>query len=344
MALHDAAQPLLASGILTPGTIAALETKSLVATLSQPLVSQALDSSLVRYTADTVIASVSGWPIGGAKPEPPPASDVSALIRALYACPWMPDPHATALPIVARYIANGLDEEGLPELPRVAAIADLRERFGGQVVDRAVSAWIGLVRPNSTDLKHLVPRVIAAGPSNDLLDAVAKSVESLDSKDRLGLLASVIDDPNAAVPAPPALTALGIHLIPDIEVARLVGRRYAGCGNNSQRRQVLRLWEHCSIGADSARRHLVEKVLIPLFVLNSKGGNSQAADFGLEYLLRLASPVPSGVKKALGDAVVGATRGRSGERRGADALASLGYKVRKTGLFRRRPEVDTGAS
>jgi hypothetical protein len=81
-----------------------------------------------------------------------------------------------------------------------------------------------------------------------------------------------------------------------------------------------------------------------MFALNANGENAQAAETGLEYLDRLANPLPPGAKKALGDAVVQATSGRNIEGRAIDSLKRLGYKVnRKGGFLSRRHEVDTGS-
>lgn len=342
--LHDAARPLLAVGVLLPSVLAQREVVSLIGTLHKDLPEQSVDSDLVNYATRTVVAAIAGWPGTGPEPEPPSDADVTDLLHALYACTWLPEPHATGLPLIARATATGIHAKDLPGFPPAAVIADFRDEYGA-VADAAVAAWITLAEPDVDDLQTIVPKVIVDHPSADVLTALKTLTSHIDNKSRVALLASVVDDPNAPVSEPQVLAAVATDETPDTDIARLIISRYGKCGNNTQRRQVLELWARSGITTDTARRNLIKKILIPLFNLNADGGNSQAAEIGLDYLTRLVQPIPSGTKKALGDAVVNATRGRSRERRAIDSLKTLGFQVtKKGGLFRRRTEVDTGTS
>lgn len=342
--LHEAAEPLLAAGILPPIVLVEREAESLISTLQEDLPEQDPDGDLANYVTRTAIGAIAGWPGSGPDSELPSASTVADLLIALHECTWLPEPHATGLPLIARVAAANVDQSQLPPLVPASVIAALSDEHGSAAT-HAVVAWMSIADPSATELESLVPRLIADHPPSEVLSALLTQTTKLDSKARVALLGSLLNDPNAAVPGSAVLAAIGITVTPDMEVARLIVQRFEKCGNNAQRRHVLELWERCDLSAEAARRYLVERVLIPLFNLNVERGNSQAAEIGLDFLTRLAQPPPAGTKKALGDAVMEATHGHNGEGRAVDALKSLGYKAtRKGSIFRRRTEVDTGTS
>jgi hypothetical protein len=341
--VHASARPLIASGVLATTVLVGIESANLVETLGLAIPMQDLDGDLVRYVETTTVAVLSGWPSQGVPPSSPSSTQASAVLKALYECKWLPEPLATGLPMIARSIVATGPDTALPALPKATEVAALRTTFG-RTADAGVAAWVELAEPSSTELKAVIGALAGGTRASDpLLSVLEKRIEALDGKAKLSIVARVVEGPNSPVPDSRTLQAFGFGRIPAIEVARLIAARFGACGNNTQRRQVLELWLNSSITADGARRHLVENVLIPLLRLNASGGNSQAADLGVEYLPRLVNPLPSGVKKALGDAVVKATRGRPIERRANTALEAVGYRVKKTGFLGRRAEVDTGA-
>lgn len=335
--LHAALGPIISAGLLSPGVVAQRETEHVAVTLREEVPLQEPDSVLVTYVWETALLAIEGWPHAGAEPEPPSAEAIAELVGAAGECEWLPEPSATALPLRLMAAAGG---KALGPLPNASEIAAFRATHG-TAASGAVAAWLSIVSPSLDGLTAVVSAVISDRATAEEIRALERTVAHLDGRSRVSLLAAAIGTADSPRPSADVLQVFVDH-IPDIEVARVIASRYADCGNNPERREVLELWQLSSVSAEAARRHLVENVLIPLVRLNVDGGNSQAAGLGVEFLVRLASPIPQGTKKALGEAVIAATKGTTHEGRAVKALEQLGFKVSKAGLFRRRKSVDTG--
>lgn len=337
LAVHSGAAVLLNAGILPPGVLVQAEAADLTATLAAAVTSATPADPLVRYVADTTLAVLNGWPSGAAEAQAPSDEQARSVVDAVRACTWLPEPIATTLPLLAGALHPG--SQGHPA-PTAAAMDALRLAHGPQT-DGAIGAWIAITIPTPADLATATRTALAGDrPAPALLGAVGEAADRLTARERGELLAAALADINAPPPTEAALHALRTG-IADRDVARTLSDRYGRASNNPQRHHVLELWDRAGIAVDAARKHLIENVLMPLFALNSTGGNAAAAEMGLDYLARLAKPFPSGTKKQLGQAVVDATHPHGLENKAKRAMKDAGYGTRSKGWFR-GDEIDVG--
>jgi hypothetical protein len=324
------------AGMLQPHVLVAKESEDLDATLRNDLPEQASDDPLVRYVSQSVHDLLAGWPRAGIQAAPATPEQAQSLADALHACNWLPEPDATLLRLLSRRWEN-IGQDLLPPLPTATFMDNLRSEHGA-VVDDAIADWISLAQP---DAESLLLAVAAArdgsDPSPDLLASIRQRTDTMSAKERLTVLTGVLGDINRPAPSAPVLQAAGAATLPDTDVAKLLVKRYEECTNNTQRRHLLEAWEHGDITSDGARKKLFQNVLISLFKPKDEGGNAGMRDLGIEFLTRLADTQPAGMKRPLGDAVVRAI----GEERAGKVLKPIGYKVTKSGVFRRRTDVET---
>jgi hypothetical protein len=330
MRLLRAVEDLITTGALKPGVIAAKEAEDLPTTLRADLAVLAQDDPLVVYVSAAAPDSLAGWARPGITGEPPSSEQAAALVKALYESPWLPEPVATALPLLARALASADDNE-LPSIPSAQDIAALRDEHGDSV-DSAVAAWIRLADPSAEDLLVSVRSALSSSqPDSGLVTALGERARELTPKDRLTLVEGFLRDPDLPAPTTAVLRAAGSQDVPDVDIARVLVARQAEATNEARRRLLLDAWERSGIESNGARRLLIEQVLIPLFKNKASGGSDSAVNLGLEYLPRLARTQP-GTKTPLGRAVVDVI----GQDRAADVLKPLGYKSSKSGLLRRK--------
>lgn len=324
------------SGLLPPQVLVAKEAEDLAVTLRTELPEQEADDPLLQYVAQSVRDVLAGWARPGIRAVPATAEQAQALADALHACTWLPEPDATRLRLLSRRAPN-VSHEHLPPLPTAADVNELRREHGA-AVDEAVAHWIALAHPNADQLLEASASARSgSAPSPELLTSIRQQTDDMTAKDRLSVLVGALGDINEAAPSAAVLQAAGAASLPDTEVAKALVDRYGECTNNVQRKHLLEAWERAGIKSDGARKALFHGVLIPLFRPKDNGGNAGMNDLGVEFLPRLARTQPAGMKRPLGEAVVRAL----GEGRAGRVLQPIGYKVTKSGLFRRKTDVDT---
>lgn len=159
---------------------------------------------------------------------------------------------------------------------------------------------------------------------------------TLSSADQVKLVESQISDPDQEVQSSFFLDSIGISDVPPLKLAEILTSRFAKCTTNRQRRRVLDVWKSADLIHSGARKHLIEEVLIPLANLNDGGKNMGATEIALDFLQPLASPIPSGLRTTLQKAIVSATESTRHESRALSILENMGYKVKRSGLWRKR--------
>lgn len=298
LAVLDAVEPLLGAGALHPSVLTRKEADDLPTTLGADLPEQDTEDPLVKYVLRSVPETLSGWGRPGVAAAPPDAESQEEVLSALDGGSWLPEPHATGLPLIARWMVHRGDASAdtaqtVPDLPAADAMARLRSEHGSEA-DLALAAWVRLARPDAQALLQATDEALTSSHDGPVIDAVAESVEALSPADRATFLSGLLADVDRSAMSAAVLRAAGAGSVPDIEVARLLAERFHRCATNVQRQHVLDLWDRTEIGSDAARRLLFERVLIPLFRPKGEGGSGSAIELGLSYLREWPARSPPG--------------------------------------------------
>ena len=202
--------------------------------------------------------------------------------------------------------------------------------------------WLPIARPGYEDLVAVISRLRAHGPvKNTLSDAVAELRKKWSDDQLAAFVRTQIVDPDIARLSETDILLLGIRDLVDGTLADILIERFAACHNNIQRRALVELWSRTQISDDTARRRLIQTVVIGL--LEGVDGNRAVGqtEIALDALNRLGKPLPYGVKTMLGQAVQRAVTGNQTlERKAGSVLEDLGYPIKRHGMFGLKKSID----
>jgi len=329
------ARLLADQGLVDAGSVAAAVVVTLAGTLAQPLALLAPDDPLYRYVvgdgADALRLD------GGAVDD----SRVRDVLDAAATSPWL-DTVArveVSLRLTAAVATPGSAPAGLPDK---TAIVSLVNGYGSPA-GAAAALWVELAAPGPDDLALLLDALLATGAlSGPFVDAARALERVWSGPQHRSLLDRYLEDARGELPADITLHALGLADAADGEVADLLCTRFATITNNHQRQVVVSLWAKADIHEDSARRRLIETVVVGSLTSGSgRKRNAGAVEIALGALERLGVPLPRGVKGALGEHLLSASAGDDVlERRADRVLTLLGLPPRPKRGFGRRKRRD----
>ncbi|MER8199855.1 P-loop NTPase fold protein [Streptomyces microflavus] len=329
-----ALRPLVESGLLDRRVILQNESASVAATLSEPDTTTLPqeDGELLNYLADTVVECLRDFTT--AAEHPLSLEQVTTLVKAVEHCGWLPDPQRTRLRILCRLHAGqgAVSRMSLDALPSALQMATYARRHP-ELGPTTVADWIRVEEPSPADLQSAAAALMKTSqPSaiSSLASAVRNRLTLLPVHDQAEFWRELIDRARTAHPID-VLVAAGWQQLPDAYAAELLSDRYDTARNKLERQTVLDLWDAAAVTDDTARRLLLDRVLIPML-----STNQTAADTALSYLPRLVRSIPGGRKKALRQAVEGSCTswpGLSGK--AITALKTIGYDTERVGLLRR---------
>lgn len=339
-ALLDRATAFLESGLVDPVELARYECSVVTGVLQLGGDQAAADDPLLYYAATVAPGCLTafGQRTSGVLGE----EDATAMIQAVDDCTWMPEPEHTALRLKIRRAAGDQlpRTTSLRGLPSADAMRDLFDTHG-TAASVALADWIALDDPSGSDLTIATAqalRATAPAPSPVLLSEVRQRLAALPAAEQADFWRALIGDKKTAPGDRTILTGAGWSDLGDHEAASLVADRAAQCTNNTERRAVLALWQEAGITQAAARRRLVEEVLLP--VLDPK--NVSATELALEFLPRLAVPIPQGLKRQIADAVDRATSANDKlHNKALSIMTGLGYSTTGVGWLSRRRKIRT---
>lgn len=277
-------------------------------------------------------------------PGSPPLSTerARALVEALDNCDWLPELEHTRLRICASHslLTGGVDRDGLQALPSAAEMAAHVRRRPNHVGE-TLAGWITLERPSASELLTAVSAGLRQQPSLQtnatLLQAVASRLADLPAQYRAAFWRDLLGGPGTRLPEQ-TLTAAGWPSLPDTFTAELLIDRYTSTSRNPDRRAILNLWKAANVTSVAARRDLIQQILLPMLE-----ANQGAAEFAILYLPQVMQSVPTGMGKAVREAVeASGTKWSSLAPRGTKALKAVGYSTERTGLLRLRERISRG--
>ncbi|MFC5805357.1 hypothetical protein [Streptomyces formicae] len=101
---------------------------------------------------------------------------------------------------------------------------------------------------------------------------------------------------------------------------------------------IFDLWKAANVTSVAARRDLIQQILLPMLE-----ANQGAAEFAILYLPQVMQSVPTGMGKAVREAVeANGTTWSNLAPRGTKALKAVGYSTERTGLLRLRERISRG--
>ncbi|WP_336633132.1 MULTISPECIES: hypothetical protein [unclassified Microbacterium] len=259
---------------------------------------------------------------------------LASLIAAGSGETWLSEPDEARLRV--RLLEHPeLDVATVPPVSADAVAASRADLTGPAFIDLEQRWLKGTDAPLADVLAVLRPDLPTA--SSSLLSAVATWRAKLAPAEQFSLLESFISSEAAAVQSARLLSAVGLNEVDESSVASLLVDRYRRCTNNEGRRAVLQITQMANFSTPSARKRILLEVIAPMLSLNTS-----AADIALEYAVRLGKPIPSGVRRRLGEAMVeSGGRFPAVAKKAEDSLRKLGYPIKRKGLFGLGREVDT---
>ncbi|MGW6493433.1 KAP family P-loop NTPase fold protein [Streptomyces sp. NPDC055056] len=333
----SASRPFAENGLLDSAAVLRHEAAALVQTLrSTDVDSPASGSSLQRYLNEMIVECLDGFDRHGSHPLS--QDQVQELLTSLDACSWIAEPGHTSLILTARLsvraLPAGMKLRSLPDAPSMQAFTRTYPAHEGS----ALAAWIQLSRPAAADLVTVLKPVAHSGrlsPDRAMLHVAGEQLDRLTTSDRVHFWQALAGEPGPGTPPRTVLNDLGWARLPDSAAADMLIARFEGSNNQGARNAVLLLWEEARISSGPCRRRLVEKVMLPLLATNQA-----AALSALQAMGRLASPIPTGTRKALRDAVVSASqRWNKLDSLANRTMRQLGYDIERRGLFGQRQKI-----
>ncbi|MGJ3403984.1 KAP family P-loop NTPase fold protein [Glutamicibacter sp. Je.9.36] len=263
---------------------------------------------------------------------PLPSMSISRLVTAGSSATWLSVPDEVRLRV--RLLEQS--EFDISNVLRVSA-ADVRssqEELSEAAFADLIQRWLRSTEESVSEVLPVLMGVIEKAPK-PLLSAVSYWRARQTTANQYTLLESFISKENEPVPSTPVLQAVGLNDLDEASVASLIVDRYLRCTTNENRKSALKLAELAHFSVHAARRRVILEIIIPMLSLNSS-----AAEIALFYALRLAKPFPSGSKNLLGDAMVAAgSNFPAVSEKAYAALHTLGFSIRRKGLFRRGSEI-----
>ncbi|MFJ9706275.1 P-loop NTPase fold protein [Streptomyces sp. NPDC101234] len=336
--LLEALRPLENSGLLHRTVFVHHQAAALIELLvdGDDLV-VAHDSALMAYVESLLndcLRDLSSPGLAALSPD-----EARALVKAFDNCGWFPEREHIRLRVHAHHLlmTGGTDRAGLDPLPSATAIAG-HARNHPEGAGEALAAWIAVEEPSASELLTAVTAGLRQ-PSPlqtnvTLLQAVASRLAALPSQDQAGFWKDLLGGLGTHLPEQ-MLTAAGWPSLPDALAAELLIDRYARTSRNPDRRAVLDLWKAANVTHPTARRDLIQAILLPMLDVNQG-----AAEFALSYLPQLMESVPKGIVKVIREAVEASVKKWSNlEERGIRALKAVGYRTERTGLLRLRERI-----
>jgi hypothetical protein len=160
-----------------------------------------------------------------------------------------------------------------------------------------------------------------------MLQAVAERLSQSSTADQSTFWHGLLSSPSAHVPPQTATTA-GWPTLPDAEAARVLTDRFRQTNRNPDRKAALELWTAAAVTAPAVRAELIEQILIPML-----GGGQESIRLAIAYLPQLMNAAPKAVRGELRASVESAIkRYPRFDQQGIEALKSVGYKTKKSGL------------
>ncbi|MDF2271613.1 P-loop NTPase fold protein [Streptomyces coacervatus] len=333
--LLDVLQPLENSGLLERAAFVRHQAAVVTELLTDGddlLVSH--DSAILTYIESLVNNCLRDLVAAGPAPLNP--GEARALVNALDHSDWLPGNEHTRLRVRAHHLlaSGGIDRDGLQPLPTAAAMAD-HARKNPDHAGETLAAWITLEEPSASELLKAVSAGLRQqSPTHAdaaLLQAVASRLAALPTQDQAGFWKDLLAGPGTRLPTQ-TLTSAGWPSLPDAHTAELLIERYDRASRNPDRRAVLDLWRAANVTNPSARRDLIQTILLPMLE-----ANQGAAELAIQYLPQLMESVPKGMGKAVRETVeASGKKWRSLDERGIKALTAIGYRTERTGLLRTR--------
>lgn len=331
----DVAMILADEGLCSPRNVLEAESDALAQTLETELEPEETSSPLADYAVQGIERVLTAASPGGGSQISVDAQ--SKLFAALASCDWMSDADAIcAVAVAIALAAPEADRHGLT-MPTAAEIKDTKSGLRADQYTWLVQNWLEGTDEELADIVTVVQPLMTIRPSEDVLTGVRVWRERAGTVERFGLVDQLIGLRGKVAATKPVFEALGLSKLPDAEAAAILLKRYKAATTNSQRLDVLPIWETADIRDSTVRSGLIADLLIPLF-----GSGVTAAEPALGHLKKLASPVPSNVKKPLGEAVLNALATRNSEKRAVKILEELGYKYKRNFLGVRK-SVDMAA-
>ncbi|KJY35914.1 hypothetical protein VR46_31310 [Streptomyces sp. NRRL S-444] len=229
--------------------------------------------------------------------QPLPLSEIGTLLQSVDDCTWIPEPDHTRLRVSCRLLIA--DQFPGLALEAVASAAGMEShaRQHGSNTWKALTGWIILEQPSSTDLLTATSETVrSTQPVADprLLHAISGRLAALPLPEQTDFWQRLIGAPRKRVPQQSLIDA-GWPQLPDTHAAAILLQRYVESSNNSDRQDILDLWKSASITSDTALRKLIESVIIPMLEVNQTG-----AEMALGHLPRLIEAVPKGTRTVEG--------------------------------------------
>lgn len=262
------------------------------------------------------------------------------IVNALSASTTIEDPFKTEL-ILTVITATKASTDDFSYTPDLAVITSLVEQFG-VAASNTVSLWLELTQPNAADAADLVRTLLGReATTTDIAAALSRVRADWNTAERLDLLSRYIAKPESPRLNTVELALVGLEDVASDSIATILITRFEGCQNNSQRRAVVDVWDAASISEDSVRRRLIQSIVIPLLDQDGSARATGQTDIALDTLQRLGSPLPYGIKRALGEAVQNSVAGNEPlEKKALNVMPRLGYTSQQRGFFKRKTTID----
>jgi hypothetical protein len=291
-------------------------------TLAQDLSPAENDDALTHYLFVDAVDAVRAAP-AALVPEA-----LSEIAKRAAHCGWLHEVSRIELPLVLAS-ASPDPQEMAVALPPADTVAELVSNYGRRAVN-AATLWAELGSPGADDLAVVLDRLLAEEVlTQDFVVVANRAQDGWTPGEHREFLERYLNDPAGPVPAPLTLGALGLENAADTGVAEILADRFERATNNAQRQAVVRLWTSARIQSSTARKRLLEVVVFGLLDLHAtRGGNVGAVDLALDALDGPGSPLPHGVKTALGERLRATLHGNKAlQRRAALVLTRLGYSA-----------------
>jgi hypothetical protein len=306
------ATTLRASGLTNYESIAGAELDVLQAALAFAIPIQAIGSDLAAY----VIAT------SGFLASPDCELDIDrlkALLVGVDSCAWLDAADKTRSAISIRFHSVYDLSDSDPAVASAVEVEALSSQLPDAQYSETLSQWLKTTKEALSAVIPLVRKPLDARPSSELRRAVQQWRDGLDASEQFELAQEFAHQ--RVLPSPATLETIGLSKLPPASAESLITDRYNRSTNNSERRSALDLWYAARITDPAARVRLINTVLIPMIGLNAGAVGQVLILFG-----ELAKPVPTSVKKRLGDALLKATQDdKTLNARALHALEDAGY-------------------
>jgi hypothetical protein len=307
-----------ASGLASPEEMDSDESVLICSTLEASIPAELTESPMAEYVIGGLIRSLRS------SIEAPTRAKIAASVAA---CSWLSEFDLARATVVARTLSS-VPHKNLT-IPVASTIASYRADLSPAGFDQLLGYWLQTTQEPFNTVLDLVKPQLLDSPGDETLVGAASWQDRISSKEKETLVADFVGVAGTAIPGANILRAIGLQALPETHLAWLLTERFRSEKSNPGREQVLEIWALASPSTEEARRRLVRDVLIPMLSLNT-----QAARIALTHAVQLATPIPGGLRKHLGDSIVSATKGQGTlDAKGRQILTSLGYKTESRGLF-----------